>query len=622
MNRISKHQREQKTVETAAHKSTGGLRGPVCIVFLMASLIGCQFAHAVQLAPQIQVFGQRVQAVDQEQARAQAKARAEEERALDLAALKTDPDLEALMEKADRYLGDGNYRVAATLWQAVLERSADSLYSDDQETYYSMVQRVEKVLAALPPEGLKIYRIAADAEARELLARSGPDDTNALSTVVQKYFISSVGDDAALKLGSIFLDQFDFSGARRLLQKIANDHPDPSVPMDQVYLKIALCDSWLGDNAAAEKMLNRSVEFSTETQRPRNYELVNDSIGKLSFDSLSSEALEIWKMPLGNESRLGAMPAPPRGTMDGPLVAAWQFYYLPKNTRSDRRDFEGVVRAGRAAWGSANMRTRNTVERKLIEAWSEKDWRPAGELLFDDQRVFFRSVADITAWDKQKVQQHIEDALSEPPVPQPFGTSTPKGQQASEKIAISVSWRSVWRNSFEIDPKTVITNMQRGRYGSYGNRNKKRDSPFPTTLPEVQAFGDKIASCMSIAQDNLYAIEGQRFDARNRHTTKRLRQYRNRSVRRVRDNFLTAYNAATGEVQWSLPEVKAAVESDDEAIAVEQVETEEFISSGGFMAAPIGFGDLIIVPVNIGGAIYAYALDPADGGKTVWKSFL
>ena len=40
------------------------------------------------------------------------------------------------------------------------------------------------------------------------------------------------------------------------------------------------------------------------------------------------------------------------------------------------------------------------------------------------------------------------------------------------------------------------------------------------------------------------------------------------------------------------------------------------------MAAPIGFGEMVIVPVNIGGAISIYAIDPSQEGKTVWKSFL
>jgi len=453
------------------------------VMCLFVTLISTQPSIAVQLAPRIQIFDRRAPAIvqDQDQALAEAEALAKEERELDYATLKTDPDLEATMEKAERYMGDGNYQTASTLWQAVLQKSGDALYSDDDETYHSMVQRVEKVLASLPPEGLKTYRVVADAEARELLARSGSQDTSALATVVQKYFISSVGDDAALTLGSIFLDRFDFSGARRLLEKIVNDHPDPSVPMDQVFLKIALCNSWLGDNSAAEFMLDRSVEVTSESKQPRNFDLVSGSIGKLSSNSVTSETLNSWKMSLGNESRVGVMPAPPRGTMDGPLVSTWQFYFLPKNSRSDRRDFEGIVRAGRSAWGAANLGTRNTVERKLIESWSQKDWRPAGELLFDEQRIFFRSVADITAWDKQKVDQHIENSLSAPPAPEPLSSKAPKAKLASDRIAKSVGWRSVWRNTFEIDPKTMVINMKRSRYGGYSDRRKS--SYLVTKLP-------------------------------------------------------------------------------------------------------------------------------------------
>ena len=53
-----------------------------------------------------------------------------------------------------------------------------------------------------------------------------------------------------------------------------------------------------------------------------------------------------------------------------------------------------------------------------------------------------------------------------------------------------------------------------------------------------------------------------------------------------------------------------------------EVENSPWLAAGGFMAAPIGFGELLLAPVNNGGAISIYALDPNDEGKTVWKSFL
>ena len=581
----------------------------VALGFLACCFLFVESAHG-QIAPRVQAFQIDLNGMVQEELQfAELEAEVLER---DRAVLKTDPELESLMQKADRYRNDGNYRVATTLWQAVLNRSGDSLYSDDQEIYHSMVQRVEKVLALLPAEGLEAYRVTADASAREILATASPLDTSALAQVVQKYFMSSVGDDAAWKLGSIFIDRYNFSDARRLLQKIAKEHPDPSVALDQVYLKIAFCHSWLGDADAAEAALAESVKAASDAVQPRHFELVNDSIGELDFDLTASETLGIWEMPLGNAARLGVMPAPPRNWMDGPLVAGWQYYFQPRNSRPDRRDFVGVARSGEQSWGESNKATRHAVEIKLIEAWKRKKWRPSGELLFDDARIFYRSFADITAWDKKKITALIDQAVNAPPEPKSSGGSNNKS--ALERIQQSVAWRSVWRNSFELDLKTLTVGRQ---VGPRSGRGQPVEAPNPVTLPEVQLFGDKIASCMSIDQDTLYAVEGKRFDYRN-ITGRRRPNFRNYSYRRTRENYLTAYDRKTGELKWSLPEVIDVQETEDVPIGFDKTED---VVGGGFMAAPIGFGDLIIVPVNLGGAIHAYALDPTNG-KTVWKSFL
>jgi hypothetical protein len=60
------------------------------------------------------------------------------------ASLKTDPDLEVILKKAERYQLDGNYSVACQLWQTVLEKSGDTLYSNDGQVYFSMIEQVEK----------------------------------------------------------------------------------------------------------------------------------------------------------------------------------------------------------------------------------------------------------------------------------------------------------------------------------------------------------------------------------------------------------------------------------------------------------------------------------------------
>ena len=76
------------------------------------------------------------------------------------ASLKTDPDLEATLEKAERYREEKQFGIAAKLWQSVLESSGDALFSSDGKIYYSLAEQVEKIIASLPVEsGLASYRI-------------------------------------------------------------------------------------------------------------------------------------------------------------------------------------------------------------------------------------------------------------------------------------------------------------------------------------------------------------------------------------------------------------------------------------------------------------------------------
>jgi len=183
------------------------------------------------------------------------------------APLKTDPDLMDRLKKADQFRKDGNYRVAAKLWQSVLGESGDILFSEDKETYYALTEKVESILAELPESGLSSYRIAADAAAREILAQSKSEyDLDVLSRVVKSYFMSSFGDDAAYKLGCIYLDQYDFVGAARLLQKVAEQYPDPSVPLDDVWLRIAIAYAYVGDRESAISAIDNATKAGADPE--------------------------------------------------------------------------------------------------------------------------------------------------------------------------------------------------------------------------------------------------------------------------------------------------------------------------------------------------------------------
>ena len=515
------------------------------------------------------------------------------------AILKTDPDLEDVLKTAERMRNDGQYRVASQLWQAVLKRSGDALYSPDGTTYFSLVQQVEAILAGLPAEALSVYRVLADAEAKEILAQAASaTDVIALNKIVRQYFMSSLGDEAAFDLGCIYLDKFDFIGARRMFEKIARHYPDPTVPMDQVHARIALCQSYLGDVESAAVSLDRADLVKPNTQR---VDLVRRSLGKLSAGVVHSPVNVDWKMLHGNSRRFGTMQDVSDEMMEGDLAAIWQFYFEPRNKYSRSADVDGKILSGAQASGDGVLETRVATEAKLIQAWREKSWRPAGELLFEGDRVFFKTGADLTVWSRAKIAKASEmDA-------------------ADATIESAIQWRSIWRNAFEVDSATLMMAAIRKNWGGRRRPGESTsNSPSPTLDVEVNLFGDLIFQQMSIHKNVVFSIEGKSFDDRNKIVTPRVSARWNATFRRTRSNRLTAYDATTGHVKWSLP--RESRENSGSPVGVEF--DSPWLEGGGFMAAPIGFGDMVLVPVNKGGAIYVYALDPMKEGKTIWRSFL
>ncbi len=522
------------------------------------------------------------------------------------AILKTDPDLEASLETAQRFRDDGNYRVATQIWQVLLERSGDALYSGDGETYYSLAQQVENVLRELPPEGLATYRINADASAKEILAQANdPNDIQALNRIVQLYFLSSLGDESAFRLGCIYLDRFDFIGAKRLFEKVLYQFPNSKIPREQLLLRIAMCNSFLGQAMAAREMLAEAEKISGRT---RLISQLHESTGKELVSSVESSE-KGWFNYLGSEHRYGVMPAPPEAITASDLVAHWQFYVPPVDA------YNGSEGVGRVAVGDVSVNAQeklSNAEENLLSNWRKQSWRPAGNLVFDGKRIYFKAPADMTAWEVSKIVQHA---------------NTDVGGEHGLNLADWIAWRSVWRNGFSIDEATQMTQMIRRSWGGVNPRGNVSVSGVPESVSEVQFFSDEIQAQVSLCDGILYSVEGARYDRQRKIDQRRQAIAWNTTYRRSRTNFLTAYDAHSGRVLWTLPkpEPPQPKATTDEVAETEPIVDEAdspFINGGGFMAAPVMYGELIIVPVNNAGAISVYALDPKQEGKTVWKSYL
>ncbi|MCE9554780.1 MAG: hypothetical protein K8T91_15600, partial [Planctomycetes bacterium] len=200
--------------------------------------------------------------------------------------LNTNPEHEQLLKRADELASQGRFDLASTIWQRILDEGSGTLMTRDQwqtETFDKAKYRrfrpvsveLQQTISRLPEQGLKIYRASADAEARALLsADDGSRREEVLNEVVRRYFLSSVGDDAALELAGRSLDRHDFVGAVRLLNQIDTLYPDPSVSRGDVLLRLAVASAHVGDAKGAQSALQRLEKLEKGRPVPRLVEAV------------------------------------------------------------------------------------------------------------------------------------------------------------------------------------------------------------------------------------------------------------------------------------------------------------------------------------------------------------
>ena len=496
--------------------------------------------------------------------------------------------------------------------QAVLEQSGDAMYSNDEQIYFSLVRQVEKQLASLPAEGLAAYQLEVDPEAKSIISAGEQGDlVGALNQVVNRYFVSSVGDEAAVRLGRLYLDRYDFVSARRVLEK-ALKHPDLSIPKNEVLAHIALCDLFLNDLKSAQQKSQQLLESQPEL---RIAQLVAEKIDDIQAGNASLSSAQInqtakWQMPLASANRYGVgLPVNDR-MLSGDLVAAFQFYFNPRvlNSRIKKQTDLGWFLSGSKARGADVEDTLMPFESRMAASSKKHGWRPTGTLLFGPDEVYVKTTEEMVALKMSELPINTQESL---------------GAVVSEQM---VSWRSLWKNVFKIDSGTTVRSGIVVRFGQVVRPDRgaasKLNASTPTSISEVQTYGDTIAAQFSIHDGVLYSIEGKRKDGmRGRVSSPRQKVQYGQSFTRARDNYLVAYDATQGgKVLWSLPR---QTEKDEDAVIInEDVEPAKFLEQGGLMGAPVGYQESIIAPVNQNGSIWIYAFDPNDEGATIWKSHL
>jgi outer membrane protein assembly factor BamB len=502
------------------------------------------------------------------------------------APLKTDPEQQRLLKRAEICVTDGRFDLATVLWQKVLDEAGDTLMTRDGQFYKSLAEEVERMLVTLPPEALRTYRLAADGQAELLMANATPaDEEDKLAQVVRRYFMSSTGDDAAYKLACLALDRYDFVGASRLLTKIIEQHPDPSMPKSQVLLRLGLASARMGDREAAAHWLTKYASVGGERPSSEVFDLVLADVSVATQQATNAGAAkDNWSMLLGGPARNGHMRSLPSEATARTLTEAWVYQYtLAAAEGMQQNPWGGMMGAMGLHGRPVNVLGRNVAavpRDPLVRQWRDNKWMPTPQLLFDKGLVIVKTADELAAFNAGAFQA-------------------------------KPNWHTTMKNEYVLDGQTAdFARMQ--QHGGVMNAGQTD----PRTAPEVYLFGDRVHQSMSIHNGIVYTIEGKMFDGEKpgipgQALLSKPWQW-NVTPRRTRSNFLSGYHITSGKwAGW-----RAASDEDKEGS-----------QDVGFLGAPVGFGNLLIAPVTDGGAVWLYAMEEAKPSKenympTVWKTYL
>ncbi len=191
----------------------------------------------------VPVFAQRLAWADV--AMAEASAGGFGLRQVDLKTADAASDVQRLSEK-------GAWEKVFAALEQVQEAEAGTMIAVGQSGLLIPAQRwAAEQLIVMPAEGRAAFRLFHDAAARQVWEQALAADTEAseeqlLRRIVDRYFITEVGDQAADRLGDLLFERGEFAGALRQWTLLLEHHADSELSEPKLQVKRALALHRLG----------------------------------------------------------------------------------------------------------------------------------------------------------------------------------------------------------------------------------------------------------------------------------------------------------------------------------------------------------------------------------------
>jgi hypothetical protein len=145
----------------------------------------------------------------------------------------------------ERYRDKKAWELAFRAISGVAEGESKGMVPSKDGFFVPMRRQIWRSLASLPPEGREAYRLFYDAKGKQafdaLVNKSVEEATDlaSLRKVVEQYFVTSIGDQAADRLGDMYFEAGDFLAAEGAWASIVSDYPDSDIPKLRLQVKRA-----------------------------------------------------------------------------------------------------------------------------------------------------------------------------------------------------------------------------------------------------------------------------------------------------------------------------------------------------------------------------------------------
>ncbi len=182
----------------------------------------------------------------------------------------------ALAERMSRLK---EWEKAADLYQEVLDKYSDRIVSVDKDgaagsRYANVTAVVQERLAVWPAEGLEVYHRRFESAAAALLEAAGIEDAATLNQICARYFATTAGKTAAIRLVELDIENGDFAAGAWMGERLLAYHPELGAQRAQVLFVTGLAEHLGTDAAVQAKADELKQKFPQATGNIRGKDVV------------------------------------------------------------------------------------------------------------------------------------------------------------------------------------------------------------------------------------------------------------------------------------------------------------------------------------------------------------